>query len=170
MLIPVLPDKCNIFTANTYAADIDGYTFENGTLTITDVYSITAANVSSVVGTDKTALKKLIITGNSKIIKNSCFLKYTALESVEITANMTKIEGYAFNGCKALKTVILPDTLSYIGANYSGACFEGCTSLESINIPPNVKDILGSTFSDSPFLVQLFFIDNYVFRSLYFVK
>ncbi|MDE7296692.1 MAG: leucine-rich repeat domain-containing protein [Clostridia bacterium] len=64
------------------------------------------------------------------------------------------IDSYAFNNCNALETIIIPDSISNIGA----AAFSGCTSLASITVPfvGANKDGTGSTyfghiFSTSPY-------------------
>lgn len=43
----------------------------------------------------------------------------------------------AFNGCKNLKKLVLPNTITYIAT----AAFDGCDSLMSINIPSCLKRI-----------------------------
>lgn len=39
----------------------------------------------------------------------------SAVEYVELTSTLKRIEYNAFNGCKSLKNISLPDKLEYIG-------------------------------------------------------
>ena len=43
----------------------------------------------------------------------------------------------AFNGCKNLKKIVLPNTITYIAT----AAFDGCDNLMSINMPSSLKRI-----------------------------
>ena len=86
-----------------------------------------------------------------KIIGTMAFSDDVELESVELPEGVTTIWGYAFNGCKNLKQVILPSTLRSIG---SGA-FGGCSSLTSIHVPDGVTDIQGAAFSNCEKLVTV---------------
>ena len=54
------------------------------------------------------------------------------------------IGDYAFYGCRALRTLVLPERLVSIGA-YS---FKGCYALTSVTIPKNVTDIGSFAFSE----------------------
>ena len=57
---------------------------------------------------------------------------------------VTGVAANAFAGCKNLKSIILPDTIEYIGAG----AFSGCKSLESIEIPYDVTVIEDGTFKN----------------------
>ena len=61
------------------------------------------------------------------------------IKEITITGG-TSIEADAFNGCKYLTKITLPDTIKTIG-DYA---FYRCESLESINIPSSVEYV-GST-------------------------
>ena len=58
----------------------------------------------------------------------------TAVETVEINDNISRIEYSCFKNCSALKSVKLPSKLTTIDFNV----FENCTALESIEIPEGV--------------------------------
>ena len=66
------------------------------------------------------------------------------LTSVVIPISVRKIGKYAFNGCKKLTRLDIPNSVIIIGDN----AFEGC-SLKSINIPNSVKKIGNHTFYKS---------------------
>ena len=62
----------------------------------------------------------------------------SALESVVIPPSFTAFHSiYAFYGCESLKSVTLPDTLTDLGQ----WTFYGCKSLKSLTIPSGVKEI-----------------------------
>jgi hypothetical protein len=79
---------------------------------------------------------------------------------------MTTLEEYAFGACSALKSVIIPNSVTTIGRNAFLDCtgletltlgnsvttiemcaFEHCTSLASVTIPNSVTTIEGNAFS-----------------------
>lgn len=66
----------------------------------------------------------------------------TALGSIILPSDMTKINTPGFAGCTKLASVTLPQTLETIG----GDAFLGCSSLKSIIIPNSVTSISGSAF------------------------
>ncbi|MBR4100920.1 MAG: DUF4434 domain-containing protein [Oscillospiraceae bacterium] len=59
---------------------------------------------------------------------------------------VTVIDWYAFENCKFLKSVVLPDTITHI----SRYAFVHCISLESINMPASLYAIEQSAFQDCP--------------------
>ena len=53
----------------------------------------------------------------------------------ELPSHITKIESYAFNGCKKLPSISFPEGLTEIG----GYAFHGCESLTEINLPNTLE-------------------------------
>ena len=60
-----------------------------------------------------------------------------------VTYSVSQIGAEAFEGCKGLLSVTLPESIEEIGAY----AFCGCTSLTTINIPTGVKEIGYGAFS-----------------------
>ena len=70
------------------------------------------------------------------------FAEYTSLKSVSMPESMTWIGNGAFAGCTGLESVALPAGLKSIGENV----FYSCTSLTSVVIPDKVTSIAGLAF------------------------
>ena len=122
------------------------------------------------------ALESFYVPKNSYFEGTSTFEYSTGLKSVEFHDEWTgALKGYEFNGCTALETVTLADTITVIptatfrdcsslasmtlpsglttingGANDSRySAFRNCTSLKTITIPATVTFIGGYTFAGS---------------------
>ena len=61
-------------------------------------------------------------------IGNSAFLYCTTLKSITLPDTLTYIDDFAFAGCTNLETITIPASVTYIG---KGA-FNGCTSLKEV--------------------------------------
>ncbi len=60
------------------------------------------------------------------------------------TYTVTKIKDNAFENCKQLKNIEIPDTITEIGNN----AFKGCSNLEGFNLPETVATIGEYAFAD----------------------
>ena len=65
--------------------------------------------------------------------------------NARIGNNITTLPMDAFSKARALKTIIIPKTVTYF--NYSGYQFENCTTLQAIVIPTSISDIPNFCFS-----------------------
>ena len=92
------------------------------------------------------ALASVTIGNNTTKIGEDAFKECTALETIDIPASVTSMEsGYAFQDCTSLTTV------NFIGngiENIGNKTFAGCTALTSMNIPESVTTLGTSLFSD----------------------
>ena len=81
---------------------------------------------------------------NGKIVNSiwvSAF-RSTNITSVKGGNNLLEIGGSAFSTCVSLKSVIISDSVTSIGAN----AFDGCTNLETVKMGSNVQAIEASAF------------------------
>ena len=83
-----------------------------------------------------------VFNGNTEII---------AFEELKYFTSLTSIPDNAFNGCKSLSIIKLPNGITSIGNN----AFQDCTSLYTIEIPENVTSIGDNAFSSCNDLVNI---------------
>lgn len=97
----------------------------------------------------------------------------TVLSEIDIPEGITRVGEEAFKGCKKLKRVSIPDSVTEIedgafadsglirckwpiGATViNSRVFEGCKSLEAVMIPDTVTEIGFGAFSDCPLLEEI---------------
>ena len=93
-----------------------------------------------------TSTGTLTISGTGVITKNPWKSDYqTKIQAVTIKSGITKIDNNIFDGCSALLSVELPETLKEIGS----FAFAGTTNLKSITIPKSVTNSGTSCFNNS---------------------
>ncbi|MBQ7534372.1 MAG: leucine-rich repeat domain-containing protein [Stomatobaculum sp.] len=78
-------------------------------------------------------------------IGGNAFKGNMTLKSVVIPEGVTWIQGSAFEGCQNLEKVVLPDTLLEIGPN----AFRNCPNLTDIVLPQSVCQVGSSAFAES---------------------
>lgn len=89
------------------------------------------------------ALESFYIPKGATFESTSTFEYSTGLKSVEFHKEWEgALKGYEFNGCTALKSVILAGTITSIPAN----TFSGCSSLTDVEIPSGVTTIGSQAF------------------------
>lgn len=90
---------------------------------------------------------------NTKLIKRVYFNSFNNCQSL-VSLDLSNVEyigsigygtstGYAFNGCKNLERLILPDSYNLVG----NGNFNGCSKLNLDKIPSNMTTIPNNTFS-----------------------
>lgn len=65
------------------------------------------------------------------------FLANQPITSIEFSTSVITIKNFAFQGCKQLTSVVIPETITGFGARI----FEGCSGLVSVTLPKNMKHI-----------------------------
>ena len=77
------------------------------------------------------------IKENTRVIADEAFEGCSALTSVTIPNSVTSIGDFAFEGCSALTSITIPNSVTSIGDE----AFGGCSALTSVTIPNSVKEI-----------------------------
>lgn len=77
--------------------------------------------------------------------------EYGDFTEFEIPANITGIEGEAFQYCEQLKSITIPSNVKFIG----GSAFEYCDSLETVRIEEGCESIGSSAFAYVPKLKEV---------------
>lgn len=98
-----------------------------------DGKKVTIIDYSSFNGID--TLKKVVIPGTVKIIKQAVFSGCVNLEEIIIEEGVEEIQNGAFEYCK-ISMITLPDSLISIGS-----CFVECLNLNEVNIGKNLMEI-----------------------------
>ena len=96
------------------------------------------------------------ITANITKIPGYAFCDCSSLTSVTIGNSVTSIEYRAFCDCSSLTSITIPDSVTSIGIY----AFSGCSNLTSITIPNSVTSIGGSTFRDCSSLTNITIPDS----------
>lgn len=78
----------------------------------------------------------------TKTIAGDAFGTCIRLKSVTLPDSITFIGNSAFSNCEKLNKINLPDSITYIGE----CAFHGCAKLKSIKIPKKIKTIYTNTF------------------------
>ena len=89
--------------------------------------------------------EKIDYKGNSytlTYIGEFAFSGCKSLKSLTIPNSVTSIGEHAFSGCKSLKSLTIPNSVTSIGY----VAFDGCKSLTSVTIPNSVTSIAEGAF------------------------
>ncbi|MDO5295149.1 MAG: leucine-rich repeat protein [bacterium] len=95
------------------------------------------------------------VQGNYHIYQNGAEVTALVIPATFVYENepycITGLNQEALHHCVNLKSVIIPDTVSFIGVS----CFKGCTQLQSAEMPDIVNYIGEFAFADCPALTGL---------------
>ena len=108
-------------------------------------------------------IKEVIIEeGITSISVGAAFDSMTSLTRVSLPNTLVSIEGGdAFEYCSALESIVIPDSVTYVGS----WAFAQCTSLKSVTMPAELPRFGGSVFSSCP-IENLYISDLYDWCSL----
>ena len=143
----ILKTLCLLASGLLSAAGLQAQEFQVGELT----YSVTSAATCEITKCDAAATAVTIpatvqyggTTYTVDKASDKAFQGCTALESVDIPENISKIGNYTFNNCTALKSVHIPGSVSEIGEGV----FQGCTSLTAVTLPSRLRRIKNNLFN-----------------------
>ena len=141
---------------NTNTVRITGYS-KNGKIAIpSKIDGKTVVEIGSNAFRDKTGLQSVSIPETVKIIDGGAFSGCTGLQEVTMLNGLETIGRESFYNCTALKRIEIPDSVTIIDGhiNYNGA-FEGCTALETVIIGNSVKEIGSNAFQNCTSLSNL---------------
>lgn len=117
-----------------------GYTFENGTLTVTANAGTVLWRTDESIGEEN--VQKIIIQDTVDTIIAGAFQSCKNLTEVELSNKVTTIGEKAFRRCVNLTSVRLPNSVTRIESE----AFSSCDNLVSINIPEGLTTIEKETF------------------------
>ena len=144
---------------NTFSPDVNGLRYGFTNPIRTDAYGIT--KVVSEDGTEvtlgsfvenglirrgvagaeeNTTIKKVVVEEGVAVLYDRTFRRFYALEEVVLPSTLTTIGAAGsgvFQSCGNLKKIVIPESVTVLGKG----SFQECTSLESINIPAGVTRI-----------------------------
>lgn len=95
------------------------------------------------------ALENVIIPENVTELGTGAFSGCTGLKTVAIQGSITELN-QTFNGCSALETATLPDTIEVIG-EYT---FNGCKKLDLDALPSNLRELGQYAFNECESLTK----------------
>lgn len=150
----------NIYNqGNTFIPDVNGirYGFTNSIRTdargVTKKVSEDGAEVTlgaflenvtvrrGVAGAEENeTIKKVVVEEGVAVLYDRTFRRFYALEEVVLPSTLTTIGAAGsgvFQSCNNLKTIVIPESVKVLGKG----SFQECSSLESINIPTGVTRI-----------------------------
>ena len=147
-----------LFGYNSYvSANGDGITksvSEDGTVVTLGSLVENGVVGRGVAGAEKNStITSVILKDGIAELPNRTFYRYFALETVELPSTLTVLgaagdattNGNVFQGCTALKNIVIPESVTTMGPG----AFYGCTALETVNIPSGVTRIEKDTFRET---------------------
>ena len=139
----------SLFTVPALAAQ---WTLDDGVLTITYASGDDYHSVPSWYDR-RDEITVVIMKDNSWYIGDHAFDGCRALTSVTIPNSVSAIGEYAFASCSSLKSVTIPSSVTHI----ENGTFSGCTAIESIYIPASIMDIGADAFLGDGALADVYF-------------
>ena len=114
---------------------------EDGTVVTLDSMVENGVVDRGVAGTEENnTIKKVIVGEGISTLYDRTFRRFYALEEVVLPSTLTTIGAAGsgvFQSCTNLKTIVIPESVTVLGKG----SFQECSSLESINIPTGVTRI-----------------------------
>lgn len=158
----VLHDKIKSIEQNSFADCINLSQIENMPEWITigkDAFNNTQINKNEqihylnhvLIKAETTCSGKIVIKEGIHAISDNAFENCKDITEVILPQSMRKIGAYAFQNCTNLEYIHMPDEIDFIGEN----AFYGCTKLNNVIIPKGVQFIRLRTFENCQCLSQI---------------
>ena len=116
-------------------------TYNDGTEVTLGVFFGEGVVARGVAGAEEnTTIKKVVVEEGVTVLYDRTFRRFYALEEVVLPSTLTTIgaDGTGvFQSCNNLKKIVIPESVTVLGKG----SFQECSSLESINIPAGVTRI-----------------------------
>lgn len=106
---------------------------------------------------NKATIVRVIVDPNVKKIDDEAFEECRSLQSIELPDGLEEIGGFVFGGCRSLTSIKLPMGLKKIGEY---AAFAQCSSLTSISLPDGMKEIGAHAFEGCSSLTSVHLPDG----------
>ena len=103
------------------------------------------------------------VKDGTTVIADGAFENCKSLTAITIPNSVNRIGNESFSGCESLATVNLPNDLEYIG----GEAFQGCKSLKSIELPDKLQRIEDRIFENCESLESINLPDGLTFIGEY---
>jgi hypothetical protein len=139
------------------ALQVAGKVDENGQLR-KDAFSDDATLINVVLPEGVTSMEVgyHIRSGQVLCVQRAAFSGCKSLREIDLPSTLTVISAYAFEGCSSLIKVALADTLTVIGAE----AFAGCSSLREIILPDALSALSANAFEGCSSLTEIVLPDT----------
>lgn len=88
-------------------------------------------------------------------LESYAFENCKSLKTISLPNTVRKMEGGCFMGCSSLTSVVIPEGVTALGDSTSYGVFEGCTALSSVKLPSTLVRLGQHTFRNCTSLKQI---------------
>ena len=88
-----------------------------------------------------TALEEVVnldsFFSGTTVVAHKMFASCKKLKEITLWDGLQGIDSKSFSSCEAIQTIIIPDTVTYVGTSSGGSVFDGCTALKTVVMSKN---------------------------------
>lgn len=88
-----------------------------------------------------TALEEIVnldsFFSGTTVVAHRMFANCKKLKEITLWDGLQGIDSKSFSSCEAIQTIIIPDTVTYVGTSSGGSVFDGCTALKTVVMSKN---------------------------------
>lgn len=96
----------------------------------------------------KSDIESIVMPDTVKVIDNNAFESCKKLSKVTLPNNISQINDFTFFECESLEEIQLPNSVEILGAD----AFGECTSLKKINVPASLNEVDDFAFYDCEYI------------------